>query len=293
MKSARQPYTTQSNKQEEEKCNGKHYPENWIKERSREVVSREKIFIFGASSVPFSLPYIPCPMKFALILLFVFTTTISFLFTKTIKPSFHTLQKYKLKLQSTTTEEPYPQIVSPFDNTKEDILDETKETFDLTLENVELVLDEMRPYLLQDGGNVNVVEIDGPVVRLELVGECGTCPSSTQTMKMGLEKGLKEKIPEIQEVVQVIPSGPDLTQKEVDVVLDSVRPFLSVAGGTIDCVDIVGVNSVQPVVTLNMMGASASLNSVKLEIMQRIQRHFMQPGLKVDWKSEEADMEFD
>jgi lysyl-tRNA synthetase class 2 len=58
-------------------------------------------------------------------------------------------------------------------------------------------------------------------------------------------------------------------------------------------VDIVGVNSVQPVVTLNMMGASASLNSVKLEIMQRIQRHFMQPGLKVDWKSEEADMEFD
>ena len=43
-------------------------------------------------------------------------------------------------------------------------------------------------------------EIDGPIVKLELQGACGTCPSSTMTMKMGLEKRLKEKIPEISEV---------------------------------------------------------------------------------------------
>eukprot|EP00965_Chrysotila_dentata_P077069 2544713-Pleurochrysis_carterae.AAC.3 len=78
----------------------------------------------------------------------------------------------------------------------------------LTLENVELVLDEMRPYLMADGGNVAVADIDGGVVRLELQGACGTCPSSTMTMKMGLERGLREKIPEIVEVEQVAPDGP-------------------------------------------------------------------------------------
>jgi Fe-S cluster biogenesis protein NfuA len=57
---------------------------------------------------------------------------------------------------------------------------------ELTWDNVEAVLDEMRHFLIQDGGNVAIQEIDGPVVRLELQGACGTCPSSTQTMKMGL-----------------------------------------------------------------------------------------------------------
>jgi lysyl-tRNA synthetase class 2 len=64
---------------------------------------------------------------------------------------------------------------------------------ELTWDNVEAVLDEMRHFLIQDGGNVVISEIDGPVVRLELQGACGTCPSSTQTMKMGLERGLREK----------------------------------------------------------------------------------------------------
>ena len=60
-------------------------------------------------------------------------------------------------------------------------------------------------------GNVRVVEIDGPVVRLELEGACGSCPSSTMTMKMGLERRLVQRIPEISEVVQSIPNGPELT----------------------------------------------------------------------------------
>ena len=50
-----------------------------------------------------------------------------------------------------------------------------------TTENVELVLDEMRPYLKADGGNVRLAEIVGPVVKLELEGACGTCPSSSMT----------------------------------------------------------------------------------------------------------------
>lgn len=75
---------------------------------------------------------------------------------------------------------------------------------ELTLENVETVLDEMRPYLISDGGNVEVVELDGPVVKLRLQGACGSCPSSTMTLRMGIERRLKELIPEIAEIEQVI-----------------------------------------------------------------------------------------
>ncbi|CAM9703085.1 unnamed protein product [Chrysoparadoxa australica] len=115
----------------------------------------------------------------------------------------------------------------------------------LTLENVEKVLDEMRPYLISDGGNVAVSEIDGPVVRLELQGACGSCPSSTMTMKMGLERRLMEKIPEISEVIQAMPEGPELTAEEIEKVLDGVRPFLSVAGGSISLESLDGVGGLQ------------------------------------------------
>ncbi len=74
----------------------------------------------------------------------------------------------------------------------------------LTSENVEQVLDELRPYLMADGGNVELVEIDGPTVKLRLQGACGSCPSSTMTLRMGIERRLREYIPEIAEVEQVI-----------------------------------------------------------------------------------------
>ncbi|NJL23251.1 MAG: NifU family protein [Leptolyngbyaceae cyanobacterium SM1_3_5] len=76
------------------------------------------------------------------------------------------------------------------------------QTMELTRDNVELVLDELRPYLIADGGNVELVELDGPVVRLRLQGACGSCPSSTMTLKMGIERRLREYIPEIVEVEQ-------------------------------------------------------------------------------------------
>ncbi|MGK7904511.1 MAG: NifU family protein [Hormoscilla sp.] len=77
-------------------------------------------------------------------------------------------------------------------------------TLALTPENVEAVLDELRPYLMADGGNVELKEIDGPIVKLQLQGACGSCPSSTMTLKMGIERRLREKIPEIAEVEQVM-----------------------------------------------------------------------------------------
>ena len=83
-------------------------------------------------------------------------------------------------------------IVSPFDNSTDDAaadesvatatytpLPSDDEPLDLTWDNVEAVLDEMRPYLLQDGGNVVISEIDGPIVRLELVVRCMSISCST------------------------------------------------------------------------------------------------------------------
>jgi Fe-S cluster biogenesis protein NfuA len=176
-------------------------------------------------------------------------------------------------------------VVSPFDTDNGDGFPDPStddEELPLTLANVETVLDEMRPYLQSDGGDVKVAEIDGPVVKLELVGACGTCPSSSMTMKMGLERKLKERIPEIAEVVQTLPDAPTLSNEEIEKVLDGVRPFLAVAGGEISIESITGVGGLQPCVTLRMMGSAAALQSVKLEIMQRIQRHFML-SLRIEW----------
>jgi Fe-S cluster biogenesis protein NfuA len=75
---------------------------------------------------------------------------------------------------------------------------------ELNRENIETVLDELRPYLMADGGNVELVEVEGPVVRVRLQGACGSCPSSTMTLKMGIERKLKDSIPEISEVEQVL-----------------------------------------------------------------------------------------
>ena len=73
----------------------------------------------------------------------------------------------------------------------------------LTVGNVESVLDKVRPYLIADGGDVALHEIDGNVVRLKLQGACGSCPSSVTTMKMGIQRRLMENIPDISAVERV------------------------------------------------------------------------------------------
>jgi Fe-S cluster biogenesis protein NfuA len=147
------------------------------------------------------------------------------------------------------------------------------ETLALTLENVEMVLDEMRPYLMADGGNVTVSDIDGATVRLQLEGACGSCPSSTMTMKMGLERRLLEKIPEIEAVVQVEAEGPPLTEDGIERTLNEVRPFLNVAGGTIELIELIAESAV-PTARLRMTGAGAAINSVKVEITHRLKRNY-------------------
>ena len=70
-------------------------------------------------------------------------------------------------------------------------------------EKVESVLDKIRPHLQADGGSVELVGIEGSVVKVRLVGACGSCPMSQMTLKNGVERAIKSEIPEVTEVVAV------------------------------------------------------------------------------------------
>ena len=65
------------------------------------------------------------------------------------------------------------------------------------------VLDKLRPFLQRDGGDVELVDVEDGVVKLRLMGACGSCPSSTITLKAGIERALFEEVEGIREVVQV------------------------------------------------------------------------------------------
>ncbi|KAJ0700331.1 putative NIF system FeS cluster assembly, NifU, Fe-S cluster assembly domain superfamily [Helianthus annuus] len=158
----------------------------------------------------------------------------------------------------------------------------------LTAENIELVLDEVRPYLIADGGNVALHEIDGNVVRLKLQGACGSCPSSVTTMKLGIERRLMEKIPEIV-AVEPVPdeeTGLELNEENIEKgrefvngytvlreigfeangVLEEIRPYIvGAAGGTLEFVSIE-----EPIVKVRLTGPAASVMTVRVAVTQKL-----------------------
>ncbi len=70
-------------------------------------------------------------------------------------------------------------------------------------EKVEKALETIRPALQADGGNVELVSIEGPVVKVRLQGACGSCPMATVTLKQMIEVRLKEMVPEVGSVESV------------------------------------------------------------------------------------------
>ncbi len=70
-------------------------------------------------------------------------------------------------------------------------------------DKVQEVLETIRPSLQADGGDIELVDVVDNVAKVRLKGACGTCPSSIYTLKMGVERILMEKIPEIKEVESV------------------------------------------------------------------------------------------
>ncbi|GIL88533.1 hypothetical protein Vretifemale_16491 [Volvox reticuliferus] len=152
---------------------------------------------------------------------------------------------------------------------------EQTEMMELTPENVELVLDEVRPYLMADGGNVEFIEIDGLVVKLKLQGACGSCPSSMTTMTMGIKRRLMEKIPEILDVEQVTEEslGLELNAENVETVLNEIRPYLvGTGGGTLELVNIDGV-----IVKVRITGPAANVMTVRVAVTQKLREKI--PGI--------------
>jgi Fe-S cluster biogenesis protein NfuA len=85
-------------------------------------------------------------------------------------------------------------VVNKIENTGEDIK---------MKEEIEAILDQIRPNLKRDGGNVELVDAEDGIVKVRLTGACGSCPMATMTLKQGVERVLKEKLPEIKQVVAV------------------------------------------------------------------------------------------
>ena len=139
----------------------------------------------------------------------------------------------------------------------------------LTEENVERVLDEVRPSLMADGGNVALHEIDGLVVVLKLQGACGSCPSSSMTLKMGIESRLRDKIPEIMSVEQFLESetgGLELNDENIEKVLSELRPYLSgTGGGGLELVEIDGY-----VVKVRLTGPAPGVMTVRVALTQKL-----------------------
>ncbi|CAN4112720.1 unnamed protein product [Withania somnifera] len=108
--------------------------------------------------------------------------------------------------------------------------------FELTPENVDMVLEDVRPYLISDGGNVDVVSVEDGVVSLQLQGACESCPSSTTTMKMGIERVLKEKFGEaIKDIRQVYDQQVvETTAEAVNAHLNILRPAIKNFGGSVE-----------------------------------------------------------
>lgn len=72
------------------------------------------------------------------------------------------------------------------------------------IKKVNTAIDSIRPYLISDGGDVTVVDItDDMTVKVRLTGACHGCPFSMMTLKSGIEQTVKEKIPELKEVIAI------------------------------------------------------------------------------------------
>ena len=167
-------------------------------------------------------------------------------------------------------------IISPFassNNGKGTDNAKSESTSDLqfNLESVDTVLNEVRPYLIADGGNVKVIEVDDVErkVYLQLQGACGSCASSTITMQMGIERILREKFPSLVEVVKVEEN--DTAPKElsdyealVDAEIQRIRPAITAMGGNIQ---LQSVNYETGNVVIQFRGSKKVQQGVELAIL--------------------------
>ncbi|KAJ0592072.1 putative NIF system FeS cluster assembly, NifU, Fe-S cluster assembly domain superfamily [Helianthus annuus] len=121
---------------------------------------------------------------------------------------------------------------------------------------------------MADGGNVALHEIDGLVVVLKLQGACGSCPSSTMTLKNGIETRLRDKIPEIMDVEQIMDTetGLELNEENVEKLLAEIRPYLvGTGGGILEFVEIKDCD-----VKVRLSGPAAKVMTVRVALTQKL-----------------------
>eukprot|EP01037_Dinobryon_pediforme_P018971 gene18971-19313_t len=147
---------------------------------------------------------------------------------------------------------------------------------ELTVSNVDRVLDEVRPYLIADGGNVAVVSVDSTSrsITLSLQGACGSCQSSTTTMKMGIERVLKENFRALGEIIAVngvavtSDSIPLLTEAEVNEVLSKVLPAVKAMKGSVIVKESLVPKMVTPfALGVSLRGSIIFPNGLKVELL--------------------------
>ncbi|MGY0407556.1 MAG: NifU family protein [Polaribacter sp.] len=73
-----------------------------------------------------------------------------------------------------------------------------------TLNNVEKALDEIRPFLMSDGGNIKLLSIENSIVKVQLEGSCIGCSVNQMTLKNGVEATIKKYAPQIEEVINIV-----------------------------------------------------------------------------------------
>lgn len=141
-------------------------------------------------------------------------------------------------------------------------------SLEFTSNNVEHILDQVRPYLISDGGNVALESIDASTrcVVLKLQGACGSCASSTITMQMGIERVLKEQWPDVEVVQAVTNTEPEVTKlsrEAVETEVSRLRPALIALGSTVRLVD---ADAESGVVTIEFKGGSKVRSGLELAI---------------------------
>ncbi|XP_021768684.1 nifU-like protein 1, chloroplastic [Chenopodium quinoa] len=116
----------------------------------------------------------------------------------------------------------------------------SSQQLELSVKTVDLVLEEVRPYLISDGGNVDVVSVEDGILTLQLQGACETCPSSTTTMTMGIERVLKEKFGDAVKDIRQVNEAQinETTVKAVNSHLDILRPAIKNYGGEVEVITI-------------------------------------------------------
>ena len=158
-------------------------------------------------------------------------------------------------------------VISPFDQPT--IYTTTDgDSLPFNQENVDKVLDEIRPYLISDGGNVSVDRVDEETknVYLKLEGACGSCPSSTVTMQMGIERVLKENFAGLGEVLQVEDeedTPKELTYQVVEKEVNRIKPAIIAMDGLVDILEVDAIGTIK----LRFRGANKVRQGLEMALL--------------------------